>query len=346
MISYPIEIGETALRQLQSLLQSSTYSQLLVLVDEHTHALCYPILAPLLPPHTVFSIPSGEQHKQLDTCTRIWERMTELSMDRNGLVLNLGGGVIGDMGGFVARTYKRGIDFVQIPTTLLSQVDASVGSKLGIDFKGFKNHIGLFHDPVGVYIYPPFLNTLSDRELASGFAEVVKHHLIADGEAWKHLQSTTNIRSLDLPALIKHSIQIKSRIVESDPFEKGARKSLNFGHTIGHAIESHLLESSNPLLHGEAIAIGMICESKISQESGLLSEQELSAITQLFLRLYPRIQAEQAPTDAIYARTINDKKNESGQVLCTLLNGIGQFVVNQAISQSQIAHAMEYYFEH
>ncbi|MCL4125963.1 UNVERIFIED_CONTAM: hypothetical protein GTU68_012040 [Idotea baltica] len=271
--------------------------------------------------------------------------MTKAALDRKALVVNLGGGVIGDMGGFVAGTYKRGIDFAQVPTTLLAQVDASVGGKLGIDFNGLKNHIGLFRNPIGVYINPMFLETLSFEEKRSGFAEIVKHHLIADNEAWQKLKEITDLNELGYPNLIQHSIDIKSRIVESDPEEKGARKSLNFGHTVGHAVETYFLESGNRLLHGEAIAIGMICEAWISHQIGTLSEDELTEITEFFLRFYPKSKILTNTYPAIVHFAKNDKKNQDGKILCTLLNGIGEFQVNVSIDHSQITKSLDYYNE-
>lgn len=345
MIDYPIQIGDNSLEKLSLLIQESAFSQILVLVDSNTKKYCYPILSPYLPAHELVEILPGEQYKTLETCQQIWQRMTELAFDRKGIVLNLGGGVIGDMGGFVAGTYKRGIDFIQIPTTLLSQVDASVGGKLGIDFMGYKNHIGLFREPNAVCIYPRFLDTLSDRELRSGFAEVIKHHLIGDGSAWQSLKNQQNLRQQQFDTLIDHSVKLKSHIVEIDPFEHGLRKALNFGHTIGHAIESFRLEGDAPLLHGEAIAAGMICESFLSLKRGLLTDIECEQITAYLLKLYGH--HDILPTDfrEIYDRMKNDKKNQQGKILCTLLNGIGQVEVNQAIDWEDTEHALTYYVE-
>lgn len=345
MINYPIHISDQALNSLKEDIQKGRFSKVFVLVDENTRKHCYPRLAPLLPPHLVYEIMPGEEEKNLTTCTAIWDEMTQSALDRKALVVNIGGGVIGDMGGFVAGTYKRGIDFAQVPTTLLAQVDASVGGKLGIDFHGLKNHIGLFRNPVGVYINPQFLDTLPFEEKRSGFAEIVKHHLIADHEAWKKLVKTTDLNDLDYPQLIRHSIDIKSRIVESDPEEKGARKALNFGHTVGHAVETYFLENGNRLLHGEAIAIGMICEAWISHQQGTLSGDELDQITAFFLKFYPKPKISPAVYPTIIDFAKNDKKNQDGNILCTLLNGIGDFRVNISIDHSQITKSLDYYNE-
>ncbi|MEM7658612.1 MAG: 3-dehydroquinate synthase [Bacteroidota bacterium] len=345
MQDYPIHIGADALPLLGTYLQQRAPSQVLVLVDPNTHQHCYPRLRSHLPTHQIVKIPAGESHKTLATCEKIWQQMTDLALDRNAIVLNLGGGVIGDMGGFVAATYKRGIDFVQVPTTLLSQVDASVGGKLGVDFRGFKNHIGLFKEPQGVFIDPDFLNTLSVRELRSGFAEVIKHHLIYDAPAWAELVTVQDLSSLDWSQLVRHSVDIKERIVAEDPFEKGLRKALNFGHTIGHAIESHYLESEAPLLHGEAIAIGMIAESFLSMKAGHLNPSAYDQIQQFFLRHYGHVSLDPEAYPAIWERMKNDKKNLGGKVLCTYLDGIGTPLVNQSIEQERALDALRAYQE-
>ena len=342
MIDYPIEIGGTALKKLQEFLQKSSYSQILVIVDENTQTACLPVLSPFLPEHQVCQIPSGEIHKTLRTCEKIWQVMTDYQFDRKALVINLGGGVIGDMGGFVAQTYKRGIDFVQVPTTLLSQVDASVGGKLGIDFGPFKNHIGLFAEPQGVYIYPGFLKTLSKRELLSGFAEVIKHHLIADRNGWHKLIGIESIDSVNFEEIIAHSVAIKSRIVEADPFEGGLRKALNFGHTVGHAVESYYLHTEEPFLHGEAIALGMIAEAWISHQRNLLSEKELEQIHSLIPRLYGKRKIPSDKLESIASLALNDKKNTGKQIQCTLLDSIGEIAINQPITKQEIMDSLHY----
>lgn len=343
MLNYPIHIGSAAIEQLQAFLNSSQYSRILLLADDNTYEVCYPKLRDYLPVHEVVHIPAGEKFKTLETCVGVWSKMTQLAMDRKAILLNLGGGVIGDMGGMIASLYKRGIDFVQIPTTLLSQVDASVGSKLGVDFMQYKNHIGLFNDPQAVFIWPEFLDTLSDRELASGFAEVIKHHLIADKKGWEDLKKIRDLRSIDFTTIIKHSVAIKQRIVEEDPFEKSARKSLNFGHTIGHAIESMRLETEAPLLHGEAISIGMICEAFLSKEAGLLNNQELASIIELISHHYRSTHFSSSEFEDITSRALNDKKNEDKKILCTFIEGIGQFKINQEISAADIEESLEFY---
>jgi 3-dehydroquinate synthase len=345
MLNYPIPIGTHALSELQSWLEGRSYSQVLVLCDENTFRHCYPRINAFLPPHHFHIIPPGEQHKTLVTCQQIWETLTRLDVDRKALMINLGGGVVGDMGGFVAGTYKRGIDFVQVPTTLLAQVDASVGGKVGIDFQQYKNQLGLFLEPQGVFIWPAFLETLSEAELRSGFAEVIKHHLIADGEGWESLRKLRELSSLDLPKLIQHSVNIKAKIVAEDFRESGSRKSLNFGHTIGHALESHRLESAQPLRHGEAIAVGMVAEAQVSQAAGLLSSEDLANIRTFVRHFFPTIDLSEQEIPEILKLMQQDKKNEGKQVRCTLIQGPGQFQIDHPLTEAEAKMGLAYYME-
>jgi len=345
MTDYPIVIGDEALSSLATNLHREAYDRIMVLADTHTFQDCYPLLQPHLPLHDIQVIEPGEKYKNLATCEILWESLTNNSMDRSGLIINLGGGVLGDMGGFVAATYKRGIAFIQVPTTLLAQVDASVGGKLGIDFHNFKNHIGIFQNPRGVYIYPKFLQTLPPNELTSGFAEIIKHHLIADKTGWESLKTQTELPKLAFDELIEHSIEIKRKLVELDPTEKGPRKALNFGHTLGHAIESLYLDRADlpTLLHGEAIAIGMIGEAYIAMQRSLLDHSDLQEITQYIRAFFPLHPIEELYFEEIYRRMKQDKKNKGGEILCTLLNGIGQYKVNQSLEEGEIRAALRYY---
>lgn len=321
---------------------TQVYSQIAVLVDENTKKYCYPFLQPLLKAHTLIEVRSGEENKNLETCTQIWKQLTDSQFDRKSLLINLGGGVIGDMGGFCAATYKRGIDFIQVPTTLLSQVDASVGGKLGIDFGIFKNHIGVFQEPQKVCIDATFLQTLPYRELRSGFAEVIKHCLIADGQAWKML-ITKDLASQNWQEIITHSVAIKNKVVEADPREKGLRKILNFGHTIGHAVESFFLYTENRLLHGEAIVIGMICEAWLAVEKGFIQKAELLDIQDYILRIYDKINLKESDFEAIISNTSQDKKNEQGIILCSLLAAIGNANYDIPVNKAEISASLHYY---
>lgn len=326
-------------------LNAKDYSQLAVLVDENTRKHCLPIFQERTQrlDIQIVEIPAGEQHKHLDTCASIWTQLMDAGIERNALLVNLGGGVIGDMGGFCARTFKRGIDFVQFPTTLLSQVDASIGGKLGIDFHQVKNSIGLFCNPKAVFIEPEFLKTLSERELRSGFAEIIKHSLIADAKQWQKLQDTHALSTLQWADYLLPSLRIKQRIVEEDPFEKGIRKALNFGHTIGHAVEGILLETNDPLLHGEAIAIGMVSEAYLSHKIAGLPLSDVEAVSQFLLRFYDARPLNTADYDSFLHLMTKDKKNENSQINFTLINPIGTAVINQTCSEALIVESLDYY---
>ncbi len=328
---------------LPAFLASQNPSSVAVLADAHTARHCYPQLKPLLPRHTVIRIGAGEGHKTLATCEAIWAALTRANTDRHGLLLNLGGGVIGDMGGFCAATYKRGIAFAQLPTTLLAQVDASVGGKLGIDFQGLKNHIGVFQQPAAVLIDTNLLGTLPPRQLRSGFAEVIKHCLIADAAEWERLRRY-DLEDLDWPHTVAHSVAIKQRVVAQDPTEQGVRKILNVGHTLGHALETHFLSRARgQLLHGEAIAAGLVMEAFISHQLGLIDLSFLQDIEEYIFSVYGRVGLKPADVAPVLAHTLQDKKNRAGQVRMALLTGPGQATYDVPVTNAIMSQALDYY---
>ncbi len=338
-----VQIGPIS-ESLSSFLNQHAYSHIAVIVDEKTQKYCLPLIKSLLPSKfTKIVIPSGEDHKTLSTCEKIWEAMTNANMDRHGLVINLGGGVIGDMGGFCASTYKRGIDFIQIPTTLLSQVDASVGGKLGIDFHGLKNHIGVFQLPKTVLIEPIFIESLPEKQKLSGYAEIIKHCLIRDADKWEVI-AHQDFAEVDLTDLIAHSVEIKKAVVAEDPKEAGLRKILNFGHTLGHAVETYLLsQGKRAVLHGEAIAVGMIMEAFLAKERGLLSSEELEAIESMLFGTYGRVSLKHSEIPAIIQLTTQDKKNKGSEIRFSLLTGIGDCGYDIPVTNSEMKKAIEYY---
>ena len=325
---------------LKAILDQNAYSKVGVLVDTNTENLCLPAIKNTLPDFEVLRVEAGEKFKTLDTCQRIWEQLTHKGFDRHAVLIVLGGGVLGDMGGFCASTFKRGIDFILIPTTLLSQVDASVGGKLGIDFMGFKNHIGLFREPTATLISTVFLATLPERELRSGYAEVIKHSLISDEAKWKAL-SKKPLKGQDWNDLIDFSFQFKSGVAETDPFEGGIRKILNFGHTIGHAVESCCLKTDSPLFHGEAIAIGIVAEAHISFQKGLLGEASLKEIGNYIIEIFGK---ENLPkTTSILEWATQDKKNKGNRNLMALLDGVGHAVWDVEVNENEIRSSLDYY---
>ncbi len=319
----------------------NSFTQLAVLVDSNTYRLCYPTISQYLPKHSVIEVSQGEQHKNLNTCQTIWKELTQLNFDRHAMLLVLGGGVLGDMGGFCAATYKRGIGFVLMPTTLLAQVDASVGGKLGIDFENYKNHIGVFQLPLATLVSTAFLKTLPAHELRSGYAEVIKHCLIADRAMWNTIRKN-ELLNQDWPMLIPHSIGIKERITNQDPTEKGIRKTLNFGHTLGHALETHFLDSGRPLLHGEAIAMGMIAETYIARQKGLVAEDELTEVRQYILQIFGKVTVK-FDDHTILQLVLQDKKNKGNTVLMALPEGLGHCMWDVAVSEMEMKEALDYY---
>lgn len=322
--NYSVWIGEDSLSKLDIL----SYSKVAILVDENTKRDCLHKL-PKIDSHVIIEVKSGEHNKTISTCNYIWEKLTENQFDKNSLLINLGGGVIGDMGGFCASTFKRGIHFIQIPTTLLSMVDASIGGKLAIDFKNFKNQIGLFNNPKTVLIYPEFLATLPKKILKSGFSEVVKHALIADRDLWNNI-SSKRFEDLDWLKIITTSVSIKNNIVLSDPYEIDMRKKLNFGHTYGHAIESFYLKKGTPVLHGEAVFAGMILETQLSN---LHPEEKLEIknyiLSNFSLPFFPK-------KSDLLPFLINDKKNKLGKISFSLLNQIGDCMVDHLFSIDEL----------
>jgi 3-dehydroquinate synthase len=329
---------------LAAFLSDKSYSKIIVLTDSNTHKHCYPVLKRLLPKHISVRVFAGEANKNIGTCLQIWEAMTHTELDRHALMINLGGGVIGDMGGFCAATYKRGIDFIQIPTTLLSQVDASVGGKLGIDFQGFKNHIGVFTQPKSVLIDQQFLKTLPVRELRSGFAEVIKHCLIADADKWNEIR-LIDFEDQNWPELIAHSVEIKKKIVTQDPTEKGIRKILNFGHTLGHAVETYFLgkPTDQRLLHGEAIAVGMVMEAFVGYRKKMIDLQTLERIEEFMFSVYGKVSLEVSDTPKLIELARQDKKNKDGQLRFSLLENTGSCAFDIAVTNTEIRQAIEYY---
>lgn len=339
---YNIYIGPLA-ESLAHTLESRNYSATFVLMDEHTEQWCYPILKPLLGNHEVIKIDSGEINKSIEVGSFIWRCLIRSQADRKALMINLGGGVIGDMGGFCASTYKRGIDFIQIPTTLLSMVDASIGGKLAIDFDQIKNCIGMFQNPAAIFLDPQFLTTLPENQLVSGMTEILKHGLLGDTSILHRLNNLQDLTDLNDVDLIYDAIQIKKKIVQEDPYEKGLRKVLNLGHTIGHAIESYYLDTDEPLTHGEAIAAGLICELYLSHHLHGLDKKVVDEVEQFVRRWYKEFSIPPENYSDLLFLLLNDKKNEHGKIYFSLLKGIGEPIINQVISEDWVIRSFDYY---
>lgn len=336
---------ENSLQQLNKFLAESKYSKVFILVDSNTEIHCLPIVHEILKgtEYDLIEVTPGEENKNIDFCIGIWRMLLDFGADRNSILINLGGGVLTDMGGFAASTFKRGIDFVQVPTTLLSQVDASVGGKTGIDMDNVKNIIGTFTQPKAVFINTGFLSTLDKREIRSGFAEVIKHGLIYDALLFEKLKTLGPEGLTD--DIIYRSIDIKNEVVKADPFEKGLRKILNFGHTIGHAVESYSLAHDNkmPLLHGEAIAIGFICEAYLSVKKNGFKEEQLTETVKTIANVFPAYNLKKNSYPALLEIMKNDKKNSAGQISFSLLSEIGKCDFDNFCSEEEIFESLDYY---
>ena len=341
---YPIYFSETGYNALNETLSAQHYSTIFILVDSHSNTHCLPTFLPYLAteiPIEIIEFESGESSKNIETCVQIWEALTELGADRKSLIINLGGGVVTDLGGFVASTFKRGIDFIHVPTTLLAMVDASVGGKNGVDLGHLKNQIGVINVPKMVLIDSTYLETLPQNEMRSGLAEMLKHGLIYDANYWKQFLDLSQLDFADFDTLIYQSIEIKNNIVMQDPTENGIRKALNFGHTLGHAIESYFLENENKktLLHGEAIAAGMILESYLSWQKQCIEEKDYLEIKNTINSIFERIVFEESDLAPILDLLIHDKKNEYGTIQFALLDGVGKIKINQTAEKEMIIAA-------
>lgn len=346
--NYFIHFGQNGYNKLNSFLKEKNYSKIFILVDSNTNEFCLSSFLPVLEtenPVEIIEIEAGEETKNIDTCVELWNILIELEGDRKSLIINIGGGVISDIGGFVASTFKRGIDFINIPTTLLAMVDASIGGKNGIDLGNLKNQIGTITNPQMIVVDSNYLSTLPKNEMRSGLAEMLKHGLIFDYQYWNEFKNLEQKNFQDFDQLIHRSVEIKNEIVSQDLTENGIRKALNFGHTIGHAIESYFLvnENKKTLLHGEAIAAGMIIESFISNKLNLISSEELAEINYIISDLFEKININIEDIKPIMELLIHDKKNEYGKVQFALLKNIGYFAINQSVENSLIEEAFRYY---
>jgi len=291
------------------------------------------------------TIPAGEENKNLSSVEKIWLFLSQNGADRKSMVINLGGGMVTDLGSFAASTFKRGLDFVNIPTTLLSQVDASVGGKTGFNFNGLKNEIGVINQPKTVLIDPRFLKSIDKENFISGYAEMIKHGLINSADHFKEVRSF-NLKNPDLQILagiIADSVAIKDWFVFEDPNERNIRKALNFGHTIGHAFESYSLKTPSPILHGYAVAYGMIAELYLSHKVCNFPLRLLNELSEWLLSVYGKFEIKKQEFSSLYDLMTHDKKNEGKRVNFTLIPSIGEVLINQNCSREMVFEALDYY---
>ena len=325
------------------------HDKLFILADEHTRALCLPLLSTFdcLKGAETITIGAGDVHKNIETLASVWKELGDRGATRHSLMINLGGGMVTDLGGFAASTFKRGIRYINIPTTLLAMVDASVGGKTGINFNGLKNEIGVFSPAACVLIDTQFLKTLDIQNLLSGYAEMLKHGIISTTEHWAELLNfdMNRIDYKALQVLVAQSVQIKEDIVEQDPFEKGIRKALNVGHTAGHAFESLALENGHPVLHGYAVAWGIVCELYLSYCKAGFPKDKLRQTIQFIKEHYGVLAFDCKQYDRLYEFMTHDKKNTAGIINFTLMGEIGDIRINQSATKEEILDMLDFYRE-
>jgi 3-dehydroquinate synthase len=338
-----IKIGELHSTGLANLIEEKYHSSRIgIVVDENTHDYCLDYILSIHPKFEnaeIILLPIGEENKVMEVCFQVWEALTEYNFSRKDLIINVGGGVVTDMGGFIASIYKRGMDFIHIPTSLLGMVDASIGGKTGIDLGNYKNQLGVINHPKAIFIDPSFLETLPVEEIIFGYAEMLKHALIRDKNLWEEIKFINNDGDLTHLNVLVKTIKIKVNIIEEDPLEGGLRKILNFGHTIGHGLEGYYLEKSN-LAHGHCVALGLCAEAYLSWQKGLLSKEEYLDIENCIRRSFHFISVTAEEITEILKLIQNDKKNSEDQIKCCLLSSIGSCLFDQVVSDDEIAKAL------
>lgn len=334
---------------LKQAIDSVPYDKLFILADECTARLCLPLIQDMsdLQQAEYITIGSTDTHKTLESLAHVWKCLSEQGGTRHSLMLNVGGGMVTDLGGFAASTFKRGIAYINIPTTLLAMVDASVGGKTGINFNGLKNEVGVFSPARSVLIDTDFLRTLDYQNLVSGYAEMLKHGLISTNAHWAELLNF-DLNQVDYPALqelVAKSVRIKEEIVTQDPLEHGIRKALNLGHTVGHAFESLALEENRPHLHGYAVAWGMVCELYLSCIKTGFPQDKMRQTVQFIRDTYGIFQFDCTHYERLYQFMTHDKKNTSGIINFTLLGEIGDIRINQSATRAEIEEMLDFYRE-
>lgn len=334
-------------KDLAAFLEKTSYDRLFVLTDTNTLEHCFPLIKDVsqIKDATVITVKAGDLNKNINQLSEIWELLSNGGASRGSLMINLGGGMITDMGGFAAATFKRGMKSVNIPTTLMAAVDAAVGGKTGINFNGLKNEVGSFYPPLCVFIETEFFKTIDHQNLLSGYSEMIKHALLSDQQTLA-LTLSFDLNTPDL-ALLKElvvtSVEVKERIVEEDPFEKGIRKALNLGHTIGHAFESLSFKKDKPLLHGHAVAAGLICELYLSYKLCGFPGDVLSKVVSFVKEFYSPFVFDCTDFDALYAYMLHDKKNEGGVINFTLLKDVGEVMIDQNVDRKLIDESLDFY---
>ena len=347
-----IIISRNINEELATAISECEHDKKFVLTDENTERLCWPLIKDFfcLRKASLIVIMAGDTHKNLESISHVWSELQRMGATRHSCLINLGGGMVTDLGGFAASAFKRGIDFINIPTTLLSMVDASVGGKTGINFGGLKNEIGVFNESKFVILATQFLRTLDRENILSGYAEMLKHGLISDEKMWAELlrfmeDDNWTDRLSELSRLLADSVKVKERIVEEDPRERGIRKALNVGHTVGHAFESFSMNSQSPILHGYAVAYGIITELYLSVIKCGFPQDKFRQTVSFIRKHYGQLPITCDDYPTLLELMTHDKKNTSGKINFTLLGGIGDIRINQTATEEEIKEALDFYRE-
>ena len=342
-------ITNNATEELENIISESQNDKFFILTDSNTNKNCLNMLhcsEPIANAH-IITIKADDTNKNIESTTHVWKELSDNGCTRHSCLINIGGGMVTDLGGFAASTFKRGIDFINIPTTLLSMVDASVGGKTGINFNGLKNEIGVFNDAKAVIIDTAFLKTLDQHNICSGYAEMLKHSLLKDNKMWaQHINF--NLYSPDFDPLlnmIKESVEVKERIVSEDPHESGIRKALNLGHTAGHAFESYAMHTNRPILHGYAVAYGIICELYLSHALQGFPLDKMRQTVNFIKENYGRMNITCDDYESLYSLMKHDKKNTGNEINFTLLKDVGDIKINQTVSKELILESLDFYRE-
>jgi len=332
-------IGNNSLTNLLSFINSKNYSKIFVLTDTNTCKYCLPVFSKVISKDKlkIITIKCGEKNKSLKTAETVWKILVSENADRNSLLINLGGGMVCDLGGFVASVYKRGIKYINVPTSLIGMVDAAFGGKTAINIDNYKNQVGSFYLPEFVYVNPAFLKTLTIDELKSGFAEMIKYALIYDYELWQEIFQTNDLSVvLENEEILKKCIEIKLEIVKQDPYEKGIRKVLNAGHTIGHALESLSLKMGSPITHGHAVALGLVYECYLSEHELTLPKQQKQEIEFFILQHFDNIPIFEKDIRLLIEFMKADKKNSNEKINFSLLEKIGKAKVDCMVDNNKL----------
>lgn len=342
-------ITNNATEELENIISESKNDKFFILTDSNTNKNCLNMLhcSELIANAHIITIKADDTNKNIESTAHVWKELSDNGCTRHSCLINIGGGMVTDLGGFAVSTFKRGIDFINIPTTLLSMVDASVGGKTGINFNGLKNEIGVFNDAKAVIIDTAFLKTLDQHNICSGYAEMLKHSLLKDYKMWvQHINF--NLYSPDFDTLlnmIKESVEVKERIVSEDPHESGIRKALNLGHTAGHAFESYAMHTNRPILHGDAVAYGIICELYLSHALQGFPLDKMRQTVNFIKENYGRMNITCDDYESLYSLMKHDKKNTGNEINFTLLKDVGDIKINQTVSKELILESLDFYRE-